>query len=67
MRPHILVLSIATLACVSACDLRPQSSFGFRLPDGDPEHGKQVFIEMQCASCHAVAGDETLRKALNRK
>lgn len=64
MRPHILVLSVATLACVSACDLRPQSSYGFRLPDGDPDHGKQVFIEMQCASCHAIAGDETLREGV---
>ncbi|MEO1241035.1 MAG: c-type cytochrome [Pseudomonadota bacterium] len=64
MRPHIFVLSILALTCVNACDLSPRSSYGFRLPDGDPEHGKQVFMEMQCASCHAVADDKSLREGV---
>ena len=31
---------------------------GFRLPSGDAEAGKAAFRELQCMSCHSVAGSE---------
>lgn len=29
----------------------------FTLPAGDPEAGREVFVTMQCYTCHAVAGE----------
>ena len=29
----------------------------FRIPDGDPDDGRKVFVEMQCHQCHAVQGE----------
>jgi mono/diheme cytochrome c family protein len=50
-------LLIAGLAAAPlACNASPHSGAGFRLPAGDVEHGKQVFIDMQCHACHHVAG-----------
>lgn len=28
---------------------------GFRLPDGNPDRGKQAFVDLKCISCHSVA------------
>ena len=36
------------------CTPSPESARGFRLPDGDPELGKQVFLQMQCHACHKI-------------
>lgn len=35
-----------------------QSAKGFSLPTGDATKGEQVFLSMQCLSCHAVEGYE---------
>jgi hypothetical protein len=52
MRKFIAVLPC--LAAVAACT--PESSFGFRLPDGDPRAGQQAFVDLGCNVCHEVAG-----------
>ena len=60
-------LCVAALCvAVAGCDTGPKSAIGFRLPDGDPEAGRQAFIEMQCNTCHDVAG-ETLPAPATRK
>jgi mono/diheme cytochrome c family protein len=34
------------------------SEKGFRLPDGDPVAGRDVFLYMQCNQCHTIRGEE---------
>jgi sulfur-oxidizing protein SoxX len=34
------------------------ASQGFRLPDGDPQAGREAFIYMQCHQCHTIEGLE---------
>ena len=46
------LLVIAASAALAGCG--PKSGLGFRLPDGDAEHGRQAFIDLQCNSCHSV-------------
>lgn len=52
-----ILLSLAPLVLLG-CDSGPKSPRGFRLPDGDPEAGKLVFVELGCVSCHTVEGAE---------
>ncbi|MCW8329722.1 c-type cytochrome [Photobacterium sp. SDRW27] len=40
---------------LSGCE---QSATGFSLPAGDVAKGEQVFLSMQCLSCHEVEGYE---------
>ncbi|ELR64801.1 cytochrome c family protein [Photobacterium marinum] len=40
---------------LTGCEDGPR---GFSLPAGDPAKGQQVFLEMQCLSCHAMEGFE---------
>lgn len=42
------------LAVLAACGR--ESSFGFRLPNGDAAAGRQAFVELRCNSCHEVSG-----------
>jgi mono/diheme cytochrome c family protein len=51
----ILALFAALLA---ACSPAPESPRGFRLPDGDPEFGKQAFLDLQCHACHKLPGEK---------
>jgi mono/diheme cytochrome c family protein len=52
-------LATAAVALVTtACAPGPTSSIGFRLPDGDPATGGNVFIDMQCHACHTIPGVE---------
>ena len=30
----------------------------FTLPEGDPVAGREVFVAMQCYTCHTIAGEE---------
>jgi sulfur-oxidizing protein SoxX len=46
----VIILSI----CVTACDTGPKSSAGFRLPDGNADVGKQLFVQLECNSCHRI-------------
>lgn len=51
-------LLLAFLSLSSGCTPDAKSEFGFRLPDGDADTGREVFAYMQCNQCHTVA-DET--------
>ena len=55
MRVLIGVLAILVLAACNTADDSPEA---FSLPDGDPEVGQVVFVEMQCIRCHKLAGTE---------
>lgn len=46
------------LAVTLACAQTRKSSSGFHLPNGDPQRGQQVFVEMRCHTCHRVQGVE---------
>ena len=60
-KAQLIAISTSTLLLVS-CDLRPQSAYGFRLPDGDSANGQIVYVEKACASCHAIKGKEEFRE-----
>jgi mono/diheme cytochrome c family protein len=49
-------LALALLTMLSTGCMNPRSSAGFRLPDGDVEHGKTAFLELKCYTCHTVSG-----------
>jgi len=51
-------LLIALLIAISGCSPSPKSGAGFRLPDGDANQGREVFLYMQCNQCHTIAGTE---------
>jgi hypothetical protein len=44
------------LAVTLACAQTRKSSSGFHLPDGDPQRGQQVFVDLKCNACHRVQG-----------
>ncbi|HET7854378.1 MAG TPA: c-type cytochrome [Candidatus Methylomirabilis sp.] len=39
----------------------------FTVPDGDPEAGRAVFIELECYSCHQVNGEKFPGSATERQ
>jgi len=39
------------------CTPSATSEFGFRLPDGNAENGRETFAYMQCNQCHTVVGE----------
>jgi hypothetical protein len=43
-------LGLTMMGCAPA----PESGRSFRLPDGDPLLGKQVFLDLQCHACHTI-------------
>jgi hypothetical protein len=49
------LLGLAVFATLLAGCSR-ESSFGFRLPDGDAERGRAAFVDLRCNSCHEVEG-----------
>lgn len=50
----VLVVA-AGVFLASGCSGRHSPS-GFRLPPGDPDAGKKAFVELECHTCHTVAG-----------
>ena len=55
MKVHLAVLCIAVLAIGAGCQSGADSN-SLVLPEGDAEQGKALFVELQCTSCHTVAG-----------
>lgn len=54
--PFKLLLPVfAAVALLLPACANPRSGAGFRLPAGDPEHGRQAFVDMKCNTCHRVA------------
>ena len=45
------------LSLSSGCTPGAKSEFGFRLPDGNAEAGRETFAYMQCNQCHTVVGE----------
>jgi L-cysteine S-thiosulfotransferase len=55
----VKVLIAASLAALlMACAAEKKSSSGFRLPDGNAERGKALFVELKCNDCHQVVGTD---------
>jgi len=56
MRTLIRVLVFcACVGALAACDSGPKSAKGFRLPDGDAVKGQEIFVELECISCHRIS------------
>ena len=53
-----LLVICAGIGALAACDTGPKSARGFRLPDGDAAKGQEIFVELQCISCHRISGLE---------
>jgi sulfur-oxidizing protein SoxX len=53
-----LVGAVICVLLLSACGSDPRSPWGFRLPDGDADKGQVLFVELQCNTCHTIAGLE---------
>ncbi|AEY00882.1 cytochrome c family protein [Oceanimonas sp. GK1] len=49
-----IIILLAALG-ISGCD---PAARGFSLPPGDVAQGEQVFLNMQCLSCHTMEGYE---------
>jgi mono/diheme cytochrome c family protein len=55
----VLGTIIAAAMLLSACDEdKVMSERGFRLPDGDPQAGRETFLYMQCNQCHSIKNEE---------
>ncbi|MGB2011502.1 MAG: c-type cytochrome [Akkermansiaceae bacterium] len=54
-RLGVAFLLVSLVACGGREEKR--NARGFVLPDGDTQKGKQAFIELNCHSCHTVAGE----------
>ena len=59
-----IAIAFGAGAMLAACE-RPQSA-GFTLPDGNPDRGKETFVDLGCSFCHTVAGVEGLRADMPR-
>ena len=56
---QMLTIILAGAFLLGACDREARmASTGFRLPDGDPQAGREAFIYMQCHQCHTIEGME---------
>lgn len=55
----VLALFLLSLITLGGCDSETRmSEKGFRLPDGDAEAGREVFLYMQCHQCHTIKGEQ---------
>jgi mono/diheme cytochrome c family protein len=55
-----LLLAFLLIACTTLCACDPDevmSARGFRLPDGNPQAGREAFLYMQCHQCHTLKGE----------
>lgn len=51
-------LLLGSLIALSGCDQEAyMSEQGFRLPEGNPEAGREAFLYMQCHQCHTIDGE----------
>lgn len=54
----VLVLFVAVSG--AGCSSTRRSPSGFRLPPGDVTAGQKAFVDLQCTTCHTVAGVQGL-------
>lgn len=59
-----IILVLAALAGLSACEADRMSEKGFSLPEGNALAGKEAFVYMHCHECHTIAGEELPALAL---
>jgi hypothetical protein len=52
MKYLMLVFVSVSMVLLGACDEQTRAAREFSLPEGNPETGKVVFIQMQCNACH---------------
>ena len=50
------VAGVALLLVAVGCEAPVNSGRGFSLPEGDPDRGKQAFVDLKCYTCHEVRG-----------
>lgn len=56
---QVLAIVLAGALLLGGCDREARmASTGFRLPDGDPQAGREAFLYMQCHQCHTIEGME---------
>ncbi|MGD2132283.1 MAG: c-type cytochrome [Maricaulaceae bacterium] len=55
------IITGAAIAAVVLAACGEMEGIGFALPPGDADAGRAVFVDMACADCHSVVGDEALR------
>jgi len=54
---YAIAVLLTSLLALSACDQEARlNAKGFRLPDGDAQTGREVFLYMQCNQCHTIEG-----------
>ncbi|HTO03113.1 MAG TPA: c-type cytochrome [Opitutus sp.] len=59
----ILGAALAAIVLLgTGCGEKLDSTSRFRLPRGNPEHGKAAFVTLNCTECHSVAGVADLPK-----
>jgi len=58
MKSRFILVGGLMVALLAGCDSGPKSGRGFRLPDGNPDKGRQAFLALQCHKCHKVDGVE---------
>lgn len=54
---RLLGIVLVSTACL-ACGGGQKGSSGFRLPGGDPQQGRAVFVANRCHTCHTVDGED---------
>ena len=55
----VLALFLVSLVALGGCGGETMmSEKGFRLPDGDAEAGREIFLYMQCNQCHTIKGEQ---------
>jgi hypothetical protein len=54
--PFLVPAAAAALFVFVSCAPPEKAATGFRLPEGDPERGKEAFLELKCNACHVVKG-----------
>jgi sulfur-oxidizing protein SoxX len=57
-KPTTLFTLLGLLLTLAGCNQGPTSGAGFRLPDGNPDVGREVFLYMQCNQCHTIEGTQ---------
>lgn len=58
-----VAVAVAALL-LAACESGRHASAGFRLAAGDAARGKQAFLDMECYTCHEVAGSDLPRPSV---
>lgn len=63
MRIPQLALAAVALALsmlLGACAAEEPAGTGFILPAGEPDEGREAFVELRCTSCHTVESEPDL-------